>query len=116
MISALCLVITSALTTRLGVDTSRRSFLATSSIAFFGASLPANADDGDELSMPAVAEQSEEEKMAERLRRKAELQKKASRPASFTDSLAAEKKKKDELKKSKEERRNAMCEELGRGC
>lgn len=54
--------------------------------------------------------------MAERLRRKAELQKKASRPASFTDSLAAEKKKKDELKKSQEERRNAMCEELGRGC
>ena len=54
--------------------------------------------------------------MAERLRRKAELQKKATKPASFADSLAAEKKKKEELKKSKEERRNALCEELGRGC
>lgn len=54
--------------------------------------------------------------MAERLRRKAELQKKASKPASFSESLVAEKKKKDELKKSKEERRNALCEELGRGC
>ena len=50
------------------------------------------------------------------LRRKAELQKKASKPISFTDNLAAEKKKKEELKKSKEERRNALCEELGRGC
>jgi len=54
--------------------------------------------------------------MAERLRRKAELQKKASKPVSFGESLAAEKQKKDELKKSKEERRNALCEELGRGC
>lgn len=58
MILAIFLATTSALTTRLGVDASRRSFLATSSIAFFGASLPANADDGDELSMPAVTEQS----------------------------------------------------------
>lgn len=54
--------------------------------------------------------------MTERLRRKAELQKKASKPATFGESLAVEKKKKEELKKSQEERRNALCEELGRGC
>jgi uncharacterized coiled-coil DUF342 family protein len=54
--------------------------------------------------------------MEERLRRKAELQKKASKPVNFVDSLAAEKKKKAELTKSKIEKRNAMCEELGRGC
>lgn len=54
--------------------------------------------------------------MAERLRRKAELQKAKSKPASFMESMEAEKKKQDALKKSKEERRNALCEELGRGC
>lgn len=55
--------------------------------------------------------------MAERLRRKAELQKAASKPATFKDSVEAELKKKDSLKKTtQEERRNALCEELGRGC
>jgi hypothetical protein len=54
--------------------------------------------------------------MAERLRRKAELQKKASRPMSFGDSLKSEQDKQKNLQKSKEERRNALCEELGRGC
>ena len=54
--------------------------------------------------------------MTERLRRKAELQKAKSQPATFKDSMAAERKKQEEFKKSKEERRIAMCEELGRGC
>jgi hypothetical protein len=54
--------------------------------------------------------------MAERLRKKAELKKKMARPANYMDSLEREKEKKKELQKSKEERRNAMCEELGRGC
>ena len=54
--------------------------------------------------------------MAERLRRKAELQKKASELATFTENFAAEQKKKEELKMSQTERRNALCEELGRGC
>jgi len=115
-ILVICLGSTFALTTGPSADVSRRSFLLTSSVAFLGGGLPAVADDVDDLSMSAATEQSEEEKMAERLRRKAELQKKASKPASFADSLAAEKQKKEELKKSKEERRNALCEELGRGC
>ena len=34
----------------------------------------------------------------------------------FGASLKAEKEKQNELKKTKEERRNALCEELGRGC
>ena len=54
--------------------------------------------------------------MAERLRRKAELQKAASKPMNYKASFEAEQKKQDSLKKSKEERRNALCEELGRGC
>lgn len=54
--------------------------------------------------------------MAERLRRKAELQKKASTPTSFGESMKSEKAKQAALKKSQDERRNAMCEELGRGC
>ena len=54
---------------------------------------------------------------AERLRRKAELQKKSARPANFQDALAAEKAKQKGLQTmTKEERRNALCEELGRGC
>ena len=55
--------------------------------------------------------------MAERLRKKAELQKKTALPATYKDSLSREMEKKTEMNaKSKEERRNAMCEELGRGC
>ena len=54
--------------------------------------------------------------MEERIRRKRELQKKAATPASFKESLSKEKDKQAELSKSKEERRIALCEELGRGC
>ncbi len=54
--------------------------------------------------------------MAERLRRKAELQKAASKPMTIKESMEVEKKKQNSLQKSKEERRDAMCEELGRGC
>lgn len=55
--------------------------------------------------------------MQARLKKKAELQKKASQPRTFTESLKGEMEKQKEMdKKTKEERRNAMCEELGRGC
>ena len=54
--------------------------------------------------------------LAERLRRKAELQKKGARPASFKESLSQELGKQKGMEKTKMERRNAMCEELGRGC
>jgi hypothetical protein len=55
--------------------------------------------------------------MEERLRRKAELQKQAAQPKTFGDSLKNEMQKQNQLKsQTKEERRNAMCEELGRGC
>ena len=54
--------------------------------------------------------------MQARIKRKLELQKKAARPMSFTESLASEQQKQSALKKSKEEMRQAMCEELGRGC
>ena len=54
--------------------------------------------------------------MEARLRRKAELQKKASKPQTFGESLKGEKTKQKSLEKTKQERRDAMCEELGRGC
>jgi type VI protein secretion system component VasK len=54
--------------------------------------------------------------MEERLRKKAELQKKAARPQSYGASMAAEKNKQKDLQKSQAERRAALCEELGRGC
>jgi hypothetical protein len=54
--------------------------------------------------------------MKERLRRKAEMQKAMTRPATFQESMQMETKKQGSLKKSQVERRNAMCEELGRGC
>jgi hypothetical protein len=55
--------------------------------------------------------------MEERLRRKAELQKKMATPKTFNESFQSEMVKQSGMKsKSQEERRNAMCEELGRGC
>ncbi len=58
----------------------------------------------------------QEAAMAERLRRKAELQKKNAKPMNFQESLKAEKAKQKDLEKSNSEKRNALCEELGRGC
>jgi len=54
--------------------------------------------------------------MQERIRRKLELQKKASTELNFSESLVAEKEKQKKMKRSKEEMRAALCEELGRGC
>ena len=55
--------------------------------------------------------------MQERLRRKAELQKKAAAPKGFAESMKSERAKQaDFSSQSKEDRRNALCEELGRGC
>ena len=55
--------------------------------------------------------------MQERIRRKRELQKKASAPKNFADSIGREQEKQKEMKKQTQvERRNALCEELGRGC
>ena len=54
--------------------------------------------------------------MAERLRVKAELKKKAAKPMGYKESMSQEKNKQKELQKSKQEKREAMCEELGRGC
>mmetsp|Transcript_30605 Transcript_30605/g.63119 ORF Transcript_30605/g.63119 Transcript_30605/m.63119 type:complete len:135 (+) Transcript_30605:37-441(+) len=77
------------------------------------------ADDAvDDLAMPTEEEQkaADEAAMAERLRKKAELKKQASKPMGYQESMAAEKRKQESLKKTKEERRIALCEELGRGC
>jgi diphthamide synthase (EF-2-diphthine--ammonia ligase) len=55
--------------------------------------------------------------MEERLRRKAELQKKMASPKTFNESLQNELVKQgDQKSRTQAERRNAMCEELGRGC
>eukprot|EP00567_Pseudictyota_dubia_P007500 CAMPEP_0197439816 /NCGR_PEP_ID=MMETSP1175-20131217/6476_1 /TAXON_ID=1003142 /ORGANISM="Triceratium dubium, Strain CCMP147" /LENGTH=147 /DNA_ID=CAMNT_0042969801 /DNA_START=55 /DNA_END=498 /DNA_ORIENTATION=- len=102
----------------------RREFVgvAASALAFVTANAPAAwADEQgavDDLAMPTPEEQKakEDAEMAERLKRKAELQKKMARPASYKSSFQAEMDKQQGMKKSKEERRNALCEELGRGC
>jgi hypothetical protein len=81
--------------------------------------LPAVAETMDDLAMPTEKEQAamDEAAMKDRLRRKAELQKQAAAPKGLAESMKAEKEKQGEIKKlSKEERRNALCEELGRGC
>ena len=54
--------------------------------------------------------------MKERLRIKAELKKKASKPMGYKESMAQEMNKQKSLQKTKDERRIALCEELGRGC
>lgn len=76
------------------------------------------ASAADDLAMPSEEEQKkiDADAAAERLRRKAELQKQKSAPVNFKDSLTKEREKQKGLQMSKEERRNALCEELGRGC
>lgn len=103
---------------KLSTVNDRRVFLGSSVMAGFTffTSMPAFAD--ADLSMPSEAEQAEMQKaeMEARLRRKAELQKKASKPQTFGESLKGEITKQKSLEKTKQERRDAMCEELGRGC
>jgi hypothetical protein len=55
--------------------------------------------------------------MTARIQRKIELQKEKAQPKTFTESFQKEQSKQKNLKsQTKEERRLAMCEELGRGC
>jgi len=55
--------------------------------------------------------------MEERLKRKAELQKAQGRGVTFGESLKGEMEKKKSMdSKTSLEKRNALCEELGRGC
>ena len=68
------------------------------------------------LSDTLFANTLKEAALQERLRRKAELQKQARRPMGYGDSMEAERRKQQSLQKTKEERRIALCEELGRGC
>mmetsp|Transcript_4556 Transcript_4556/g.6926 ORF Transcript_4556/g.6926 Transcript_4556/m.6926 type:complete len:138 (+) Transcript_4556:168-581(+) len=100
---------------------SRRAFLS-NAVAFGAAAavsvLPAFAEDVDDLAMPSEAEDkiNTAAEMEERIRKKRELQKKATKPATFKESFSKEQDKQKDLQKSKEERRAALCEELGRGC
>ena len=109
---------------------SRRSFFKSAALPLLTASVamatPALvlADDADtfedNLAMPSLSEEElkkqQEAELAERLRLKRELQKKKSRPMDFKESMKREKEMQGSLKMSKEETRDAMCEELGRGC
>lgn len=55
--------------------------------------------------------------MEAKIAKKRELQKKAGSPRNFAESVKQERERQSDLKKlTKEERRDAMCEELGRGC
>eukprot|EP01082_Thalassiosira_pseudonana_P001706 g1473.t1 g1473 contig10:2162271-2163077(+) len=99
--------------------TDRMTFLKTSVaslVAITGFTVPAFADN-DDLAMPTEEEQkAQDAAMSEKLRKKAELQKQARRPMGYADSMEAERNKQKSLQKTKEERRAALCEELGRGC
>ena len=55
--------------------------------------------------------------MAAKLKKKAELQAKATTSRKYVQGFSNEMEKQGEMKKqTKEERRAMMCEELGRGC
>lgn len=55
--------------------------------------------------------------MAAKLKKKAELQAKATTSRKYVQGFSNEMEKQDEMKKqTKEERRAQMCESLGRGC
>mmetsp|Transcript_3072 Transcript_3072/g.4657 ORF Transcript_3072/g.4657 Transcript_3072/m.4657 type:complete len:130 (+) Transcript_3072:130-519(+) len=97
----------------------RRAFLDVSLTAgaatLVGISQPTFAESTDDLSMPSEEEQQKLD-MEERLRQKAELKKKVAKPTTYQGSFQSEMEKQKSLQKTKEEKRNAMCEELGRGC
>ncbi|KAL7469280.1 hypothetical protein ACHAXS_009541 [Conticribra weissflogii] len=96
----------------------RNSLASIAAVTSFTPQAALADDTVDDLAMPTEEEQkaAEEAAMAERLRKKAELKKQASKPMGYQESMAAEKRKQESLKKTKEERRIALCEELGRGC
>eukprot|EP00956_Cyclotella_meneghiniana_P022462 scaffold42555_cov70-Cyclotella_meneghiniana.AAC.3 len=96
----------------------RLTFLTTIATAAMASPLVAYADGGfEDLSMPSADEQkAQNAAMEERLRKKAELQAQARRPMGYAESVEAERRKQKGLEKTKEEKRAAMCEELGRGC
>jgi hypothetical protein len=59
----------------------------------------------------------QEEAMAAKLKKKAALQKKATTSRKYVEGFKGEQEKQDEMKqKTKKEKRDMMCEELGRGC
>eukprot|EP00542_Grammatophora_oceanica_P004678 CAMPEP_0194066064 /NCGR_PEP_ID=MMETSP0009_2-20130614/85813_1 /TAXON_ID=210454 /ORGANISM="Grammatophora oceanica, Strain CCMP 410" /LENGTH=201 /DNA_ID=CAMNT_0038718979 /DNA_START=343 /DNA_END=948 /DNA_ORIENTATION=- len=107
-----------------GLD--RRSFLkqgtSTAAALLVSTIVPVTAwADGelDDLSMPSPeeAEKAAKNAMEERLKRKAELQKAQGRGVTFGESLKGEMEKKKSMdSKTSLEKRNALCEELGRGC
>jgi hypothetical protein len=55
--------------------------------------------------------------LAAKLAKKAALQKKATSSRKYVEGFKGEQEKQDDMKKqTKQERRDMMCEELGRGC
>jgi len=96
----------------------RKTFVANIAyLSAFSAMVQPSWSDED-LSMPSPEEQkaAEEAELAARLKRKAELQKKKGSKSDFGTSFKAEQDKKKDLKMTNAERRNALCEDLGRGC
>lgn len=98
---------------------SRRAFMSAAALFTAGAVLSAPAFADDDLSMPTEQEQAKvsEAEMAERLRKKAALQKKMVAPKNLGESFSKEMTNQKEQKGlTQQERRDKMCEELGRGC
>eukprot|EP00588_Corethron_pennatum_P014016 CAMPEP_0194279668 /NCGR_PEP_ID=MMETSP0169-20130528/14059_1 /TAXON_ID=218684 /ORGANISM="Corethron pennatum, Strain L29A3" /LENGTH=87 /DNA_ID=CAMNT_0039024119 /DNA_START=283 /DNA_END=546 /DNA_ORIENTATION=- len=77
--------------------------------------IPADMPIQDEAEK-AAAEQAAKDAMAERIRKKMELQKKKTASLDYGESRKNEAEKQEGMKKSAKEKREAMCEELGRGC
>eukprot|EP00585_Thalassiosira_rotula_P025484 CAMPEP_0196239938 /NCGR_PEP_ID=MMETSP0913-20130531/13022_1 /TAXON_ID=49265 /ORGANISM="Thalassiosira rotula, Strain GSO102" /LENGTH=150 /DNA_ID=CAMNT_0041522033 /DNA_START=59 /DNA_END=511 /DNA_ORIENTATION=+ len=97
-------------------DFLKTSFASIAAIAF-SPSVALADDSVDDLSMPSAEEQkASEDAMKERLRIKAELKKKAAKPMGYKESMAQEMNKQKSLQKTKDQKREALCEELGRGC
>mmetsp|Transcript_23325 Transcript_23325/g.30307 ORF Transcript_23325/g.30307 Transcript_23325/m.30307 type:complete len:152 (-) Transcript_23325:143-598(-) len=98
---------------------SRQAFIAGSlgalALPFFP-SITWAAEGTEDLSIEMTPEEIEKE----RIRRKIEAQKastsRASGRKSFSESLEIEKEKQKSMKKTKEQKRRDLCEELGRGC
>lgn len=103
--------------TVLSAQSSRRAFgVASMGAAFAALTVGAPAAFAlDDLDMPSAEAQAKSDDEA-RLKVKADLKAKAARPKSYAESVQKELGKKKDAGMTQTEKRNAMCEELGRGC
>mmetsp|Transcript_7802 Transcript_7802/g.11806 ORF Transcript_7802/g.11806 Transcript_7802/m.11806 type:complete len:145 (+) Transcript_7802:68-502(+) len=97
-----------------------KAFTGAAAVALVAMPQVARGEAGlEDLAAPTAEEAAkadEEERVRRKLKAQQEATDRGSGRKSFSDSLEQEKAKQAAMKKSKEQRRRDLCEELGRGC